>query len=31
VVFRPIDWLLGLDGRNMLGAELFVLARYTVA
>jgi SAM-dependent methyltransferase len=26
-VFRPLDWILGIDGRNMLGAELFVLAR----
>jgi SAM-dependent methyltransferase len=27
LVFRPVDWLLGINGRNMLGAELFVLAR----
>jgi SAM-dependent methyltransferase len=27
LLFWPIDWLLGLNGRNMLGAELFVLAR----
>jgi len=24
--FRPFDWILGIDGRNMLGAELFVMA-----
>jgi SAM-dependent methyltransferase len=24
--FRPLDWVLGIDGRNMLGAELFVVA-----
>jgi SAM-dependent methyltransferase len=24
--FRPVDWVLGIDGRNMLGAELFVVA-----
>jgi SAM-dependent methyltransferase len=26
LVFRPIDWILGIDGRNMLGAELFTMA-----
>jgi SAM-dependent methyltransferase len=26
LVFKPGDWILGIDGRNMLGAELFVMA-----
>jgi 2-polyprenyl-3-methyl-5-hydroxy-6-metoxy-1,4-benzoquinol methylase len=27
LVFKPIDWILGIDGRNLLGAELFAMAK----
>jgi SAM-dependent methyltransferase len=27
LVFKPVDWMLGIDGRNLLGAELFALAK----
>src|ERR1700728_715900 len=30
MVFRPFDWVLGINGRNMLGAELFVMANANV-
>jgi 2-polyprenyl-3-methyl-5-hydroxy-6-metoxy-1,4-benzoquinol methylase len=29
-VFAPLDWLLGLNGRNMRGADLFVIASATL-
>jgi SAM-dependent methyltransferase len=27
LVFKPVDWILGIDGRNLMGAELFAVAK----